>query len=132
MESGKPTPVSKKLALGYIWLKNSIKGMLPPHPTNSGSFPPNTFLLALKKASLSLGSKSPESKPLLQNYGSTLISAWYSLLYLSFISYKISLALLALSVGGNLREHLRPTLDLIEFEASLRLEGTPSTAVTVS
>ena len=64
LESGNPTPVSKKLAFGYISEKNSIKGMLPPHPIKSGRFPLKTYLLASKNAVLTSGSNSLVSNPL--------------------------------------------------------------------
>lgn len=131
-ESGNPTPVNKKLASGYIWLKNSINGMLPPQPTNRGSFPLNTCLFAEKKASFILGSKSPESKPFPQNLGSNEISAWYECCSSLTNFSRISVAYSPLSVGGSLNEHLRVTCPLIEFEASLSFAGIPSTAVIVN
>ena len=105
--------------------------MLPPHPTNSGSFPLNTCLFALKKASFNLGSKSPVSNPFPQNLGVKEISAWYGFSSFNIFS-RISVASLALRVGGNLREHLSVTYPFIEFEASFSYEGIPSTAVIVN
>ena len=64
LESGKPTPVSRKLAAGYMELKNSMKGMLPPQPMYRGLLPANTSAFASSNAYLTFGHRACVSNPL--------------------------------------------------------------------
>ncbi len=131
-ESGKPTPVSRKLAAGYMELKNSMNGILPPQPMYRGLFPAKTSALASSNALFTFGFSSCVSNPLPPLHPTISTTAPYGFSPPSINPLTIASAFSALSVGGRRRLHLRVTAFLMELEASARVAGRPSMAVIVS